>query len=260
MHYTIEMMRKLLPILMVFGVFLGSAGESFALPECPGSPTSNKFKVEGDMFSSGWSNCVGTRIFPNGSRKRGVWEKGKFKGPEKITPSVYRGNLPKCQGSPIYNWDGVKVNRSWRYCFGVAVSRSGDKYVGEFKNSKPHGHGAYTYADGSINEGMWANGYFKYAQKASPTVTAKNSPKPTPNANQRSLPECPGSPTSDWNKIKHWTDCFGTEIFSGGHYDGSTYVGEWKNGRSHGQGILTFTGYGSKQEGIWENGELVEPN
>ena len=24
---------------MVFGVFLGSAGESFALPECPGSPT-----------------------------------------------------------------------------------------------------------------------------------------------------------------------------------------------------------------------------
>ena len=30
------MMRKLLPVLMmVFGVFLGSAGESFALPECP---------------------------------------------------------------------------------------------------------------------------------------------------------------------------------------------------------------------------------
>ena len=51
---------------------LGSAGESFALPECPGSRTSNKFKVEGDMFSSGWSNCVGTRIFPNGSVKRGI--------------------------------------------------------------------------------------------------------------------------------------------------------------------------------------------
>ena len=31
-------MKKLLPILMVFGVFLGSAGEGFALPECKGSP------------------------------------------------------------------------------------------------------------------------------------------------------------------------------------------------------------------------------
>ena len=193
-------MKRLLPILMVFGVFLGSAGESIALPECPGSPTSNKFKVEGDMFSSGWSNCVGTRIFPNGYRKRGVWENGKPKNTQEITPLV--SALPKCQGSPIYNWDGVKINRSWSYCFGAAFSRSGDKYVGEFKNSKPHGHGSYTavngnkyagefkdnqfhgqgtytYADGSRNEGMWANGYFKYAQKAPPTVTAKKTPEPS---------------------------------------------------------------------------------
>ena len=34
MHYANEMMRKLLPILMVLGVFLGSAGECFALPQC----------------------------------------------------------------------------------------------------------------------------------------------------------------------------------------------------------------------------------
>ncbi len=33
------MVRKLLPVLMVFGVFLGSAGESFALPKCHGSYT-----------------------------------------------------------------------------------------------------------------------------------------------------------------------------------------------------------------------------
>ena len=34
------MMRKLLPVLvMVIGVFLGSAGESSALPKCKGSPT-----------------------------------------------------------------------------------------------------------------------------------------------------------------------------------------------------------------------------
>ena len=32
-------MKRLLPVLIVFGVFLGSAGESFALPKCEGSPT-----------------------------------------------------------------------------------------------------------------------------------------------------------------------------------------------------------------------------
>ncbi|MAH84974.1 MAG: hypothetical protein CBB68_11880 [Rhodospirillaceae bacterium TMED8] len=36
LDYSIEMMRKLLPVLMVFGVFLGSAEKSFALPECTG--------------------------------------------------------------------------------------------------------------------------------------------------------------------------------------------------------------------------------
>ena len=33
------MKQRLLFVLMVFGVFLGSAGESFALPKCEGSPT-----------------------------------------------------------------------------------------------------------------------------------------------------------------------------------------------------------------------------
>ncbi len=32
-------MKRLLPVLMVFGMFLGSAGGSFALPECERSPT-----------------------------------------------------------------------------------------------------------------------------------------------------------------------------------------------------------------------------
>ena len=41
-------MKRLLPILMVFGVFLGSAGVSFALSRCP------------EDTSAYWDNCFGT--------------------------------------------------------------------------------------------------------------------------------------------------------------------------------------------------------
>ena len=41
--------------------------------------------------------------------------------------------------------------------------------------------------------------------------------------------------------------------------DGIKYVGEWKDGKYHGQGTYTFAD-GTVGKGIWENGELVKPN
>ena len=41
-------MKRLLPVLMVFGVLPGSAGESFALSRCP------------EDTSAYWDNCFGT--------------------------------------------------------------------------------------------------------------------------------------------------------------------------------------------------------
>ena len=67
-------MKRLLPVLMVFGVFLGSAGESFALPECPGSPS----KVSSVMEN--WDNCVGEELNYAGSLYRGEWKSGKWHG------------------------------------------------------------------------------------------------------------------------------------------------------------------------------------
>ena len=40
---------------------------------------------------------------------------------------------------------------------------------------------------------------------------------------------------------------------------GNTYVGEWKENKKHGQGTQTYAD-GTVEKGIWENGELVEPN
>ena len=107
-------MKRLLPVLIVFAVFLGSAGESFALPECPGSPAFSRNIIKN------WTDCFGTQTY-----------------------------------------DG------W------------GKYVGEWKDGKKHGQGTFTFADGRVLEGIFANGGFTYAQKVTPTETAKKSPEPS---------------------------------------------------------------------------------
>ena len=42
--------------------------------------------------------------------------------------------------------------------YGTYIFSSGDKYVGEWKNSKYHGQGTFTYADGRVEKGIWENG------------------------------------------------------------------------------------------------------
>ena len=44
-------------------------------------------------------------------------------------------------------------------------AKSGNKYVGEFKDDQPNGQGTKTYADGTVAEGMWENNKFLYAKK-----------------------------------------------------------------------------------------------
>ena len=67
-----------------------------------------------------------------------------------------------------------------------------------------------------------------------------------------SLPPCPGSPTEDVSTAMSWTNCFGTAITLNGDFK---YVGEWKDGMFHGDGILTTdTGV---WKGLFENGSFL---
>ena len=61
-----------------------------------------------------------------------------------------------------------------------------------------------------------------------------------------SLPPCPGT----YNETT-WMNCIGTVTSSKGHL----YVGEFKDGKQHGQGTYTYTN-GGVIEGIWENGKF----
>ena len=58
------------------------------------------------------------------------------------------------------------------------------------------------------------------------------------------LPDCVGS----WS-ITNWTNCIGTYTWE----NGDKYVGEHKDGESHGQGTFTW-GNGDKYVGEWKDG------
>ena len=67
---------------------------------------------------------------------------------------------------------------------------------------------------------------------------------------ESSLSECKGS------NYEKWTDCQGTETWE----NGRKYVGEFKDGKRHGQGTYTMSD-GSNYTGQWEgsipNGEGI---
>ena len=67
------------------------------------------------------------------------------------------------------------------------------------------------------------------------------------------------SACSDQNQLSciegDCTNGYGTYTYA----SGNKYVGEFKEGKRNGQGTATFAN-GTVEKGIWENGELVEPN
>jgi len=61
----------------------------------------------------------------------------------------------------------------------------------------------------------------------------------------------------EWKDGKHHGQ--GTLTFASGEFAGDKYVGEFIDGKRHGQGTYTQAD-GTVDKGIWESGELVKPN
>ena len=123
-------MKRLIPALIVLGVFIGNAGESYALPPCPGSPA---------LFYSStvsWTDCYGVWTQNTGTNAGlkyvGEWKGGKRHGQGTLTLSTPH-------------------------------KRAGLKYVGEWKYGKRNGQGTFISANGRVLEGIFENGKFRYA-------------------------------------------------------------------------------------------------
>ena len=102
-------------ILVTLAVLLGSAGESFALPECPGSPTKSL------SVAVSWNNCEGTYTTVLGSKYVGEWKVGKKHG----------------QGTHTYA-DGDKYVGEWKdfkfHGQGTYTSADGEVKEGIWRN------------------------------------------------------------------------------------------------------------------------------
>ena len=167
-------MKRLLAVLMVFGVFLFSAGEGLSLPPCP--PTSSRF-----IFH----DCFGNYTYASGNFYVGEWKDGKWNGKGTLTfaseekeeelttvSSSYVGEFKEGKrhgkGTYIYNNGDKYVGEfkdNKRHGHGTYHHTSGNKYVGEYKDGKKHGQGTVTFANGDKFVGTFKNGKVRWSQK-----------------------------------------------------------------------------------------------
>ena len=193
-------------------------------------------------------------------------------------------SLPLCDGS---NWiscygtwtydNGEKYVGEWkdskRHGQGTHAWADGAKYVGEWKDDKIHGQGAYTLADGKVWEGQWSNGdWVSGKEYAAGEYNSSSQVSSLPPCEGDFLHNCYGTFTSKEVKyIGEWKDnkfhgqgtmTYDTEAMREKYGDvdfGDEYIGEFKANFFDGYGVLTFND-GSAKVGNWANGECKYPD
>ena len=113
---------------------------------------------------------------------------------------------------------------------GTYMWGDGDRYEGEWKNSKMHGYGAHTWPDGRKYVGEFKDDIWD----GQGTHTLHDG----------------GKYSGGWRDGKKHGQ--GTYTFS----DGDKYVGEWEWGKKHGLGLSTFAD-GTTYAEEWANGERI---
>ena len=93
------------------------------LPVCQGSDTTK------------WSNCTGTKTFPNDDKYVGEFKDGKLHG--QVTGTFANGD------KYLGEFKDDKRNGQGTFTFA-----NGNKYVGEFKHNNYNGEGTFTFASG----------------------------------------------------------------------------------------------------------------
>ncbi|NDH68814.1 MAG: hypothetical protein EBY22_13095 [Gammaproteobacteria bacterium] len=201
-------------------------------------------------YKNGKANGLGTLYASNGSvTKQGIWADGNFVRSAPVhqasavnqtvatatqQPNISQSNLPACKGRDTLMWSN---------CFGTETYPSGTKYVGEFINGKPHGQGTFFASNGTISEGIWADGKFVRAASGQHIAVPLNTGLSTSDHLQSSLPLCQGT------TVPKWTDCYGVQTWGN---DDVKYVGEYKSGLHHGKGVLFLAG--EKYVGDFDSG------
>jgi hypothetical protein len=180
--------------------------------------------------------------------------------------------------------------------YGTYVWANGDKYIGDWSNSKMHGSGTYYFSNGDKYTGSWKDGMFDgygsyyYAGGAQDIGYWSNNKflgknKPTNNLKTGCIAgDCDnGHGTYVWETGEkfegYWINRkrkgFGTNYWANGTWyrgewiddkrdgegtcqysNGDKYVGQWKNDKENGEGTL-FYANGTIEKGYWSEGKFL---
>lgn len=166
----------------------------------------------------------------------------------------------KINGHGIYTWaDGRVYDGMWKdgKCNGRGVQTwaSGEKYDGEFKDDKKHGQGTHTWADGAKYVGQYEdderNGKGVY-HSANGVIWDGEFKNGTLNGTATMTRLARTRKGKSTTYVGEWKDgrMDGYGVMTYG--DGDKYKGQWKDGLYHGEGIFTSSD-GYIYEGRWEN-------
>jgi len=195
------------------------------------------------QFSRNRMQGEGTMIYSNGDKYIGSWFNNQMHGRGKYyfkTKERYEGDFKN--GA----FDGQ----------GTMYYPDGAYYVGGWKDNRKNGAGKLVTPDGKTMQGSWSMGN-QINAGSSNTETAQNKPssnnKPIANTNAKPTNTKPVANLPDLSSLRN---CATTYCRTGqGYYtypDGSTWVGEFKEGVPNGQGICYYAN-GDRYEGAWTN-------
>ena len=123
----------------------------------------------------------------------------------------------KCKGTykaeSGHKYTGLFVNG--KIIKGISIYPGGAKYVGEFKDYKPHGYGTFVWTNGDKYYGEWKDG------------------------------KSDGNGTKVWKNGRKYLGTFKNDKLHGSgtlfYSDGKKYTGEFINGKRHGEGTFTYS-------------------
>ncbi len=143
------------------------------------------------------------------------------------------------------------VNTRWHNCWGTQNFQDGEKYVGEYKDSKPHGQGVSISADGKKYIGEYKEGKLSGAG----TWTSANGDTYVGEYKDGNKN---GKGTYTWANGDKYFGEFKDDMANGrGTHtssNGSSYTGEWKDGDKNGKGTYTWAN-GDKYVGEYKDGK-----
>ena len=139
-----------------------------------------------------------------------------------------QSDIIKCQNNDFKQWTNCKGSyktetghkytglfKNGKIFKGISIYPGGAKYVGQFKDSKPHGYGTFFWKNGNKYFGEWKDG------------------------------KSHGNGTKIWNDGREYAGTFkNDELHGQGTFyypDGKQYTGKFENGKRHGEGTFYYS-------------------